>query len=89
MTPPMATAATGPQPSSSAAIAPGAALSTRSTMPARALPCRLVTSSSAVYSRPSVNSSRMTPISAPTEMNSSLVASGRMPPWPKARPAIR
>ena len=89
MTPPSATAATGPQPSSSAAATPGAALSTRSTQPAGACGAGWPTSSSAVYSRPSVNSSRITPISAPAEMNSSLVASGRMPPVPKASPASR
>jgi hypothetical protein len=85
----MATAATGPHPRSKAQMAPGAALITRSTMPARALLLRLVTNSSALYSRPSVSSSRTTPISAPTEMNSSLVASGSTPPVPNARPAIR
>ena len=41
---------------------------------------RLVTSSGAVYSRPSVSSSRITPISAPAEMNSSLALSGSRPP---------
>src|SRR4051812_38120817 len=87
--PPSATAATGPQPRISAAATPGAALRTRSTRPARADWRSVVTSSAAVYSRPSVNSSRMTPISAPVEMNSSLVASGRTPPWPKASPARR
>jgi hypothetical protein len=36
-----------------------------------------------------VNSSRITPISAPVLMNSWLVASGSTPPWPKASPASR
>src|SRR3954471_24423507 len=31
----------------------------------------------------------MTPISAPVAVNSSLVARGRMPPWPNASPAMR
>jgi len=65
------------------------ALRSRSTIPPRADERRVVTSSLAVYSRPRVNSSRMTPISAPAEMNSSLVASGRIPPRPNANPASR
>ena len=41
---------------------------------------RLPTSSVAEYSRPSMTSSRITPISAPTWMNSSLAESGMSPP---------
>ena len=50
---------------------------------------RLPTSSLAEYSRPSMTSRRITPISAPTSMNSSLADSGTRPPCPKASPASR
>ncbi len=89
VTPARTTAATGPQPSSSAATAPGRALRVKSTSPAGYWVLRLETRSLAVYSRPSIRSRRMTPISAPMAMNSSLAPSGSRPPLPKARPARR
>src|SRR3954471_9132518 len=69
-------AASQPQPSSSAKAAPGSAFNTASYAPAGAPDRRLPTSSPAEYSRPSMTSSNMTPISAPTSMNSSLADSG-------------
>ena len=89
VTPASTTAATGPQPSSSAIAAPGRALRAASTRPAGYWVLRLETRSLAVYSRPSMSSSRMTPISAPIATNSSLVPSGSSPPSPKASPASR
>lgn len=89
VTPASTTAATGPHPSSSAAAAPGSALSRKSTAPAGYWALRLVTRSAAVYSRPSINSSRTTPISAPVATNSSLALSGSSPPLPKASPPSR
>ena len=69
--PASATAATGPQPRISAIRAPGAALRAMSRRPAVRDLLRLPTSSGRVYSRPSISSSRITPISAPIAMNSS------------------
>lgn len=89
VTPASATAPSGPHPSSRAATAPGVALSAKSTAPDGYCVLRLVTSSEALYSRPSRSSSRMTPISAPTAVNSSLAPSGSSPPSPKASPASR
>lgn len=89
VTPASATAATGPHPSSSAATAPGTALRTKSTTPEGYWARRLPTSSEALYSSPSSRRSRTTPISAPTEMKSSLADSGTRPPCPKASPASR
>ncbi len=89
VTPASATAPTGPQPSIRAATAPGVAFSTKSTAPEGYCVLRLVTSSDALYSRPSRRSSRMTPISAPTMVNSSLALSGMSPPCPNASPASR
>lgn len=62
VTPASATAATGPQPRIRAARAPGTALRTKSAAPEGYWVFRLVTSSEALYSRPSRSSSRMTPI---------------------------
>ncbi len=89
VTPPRTTAASGPQPSRNAAATPGRALSVRSSAPVGACRRRPSISSCAVYSRPSVSSSRTTPISAPTSMNSSLAPSGNSPPCPKASPPSR
>ncbi len=87
--PAIANAATGPQPSRRAAIAPGAALRARSTAPVGDCRRRLVTNSPAVYSSPRTSSSKTTPISAPMWMKSSAVTSGYTPPFPNARPASR
>lgn len=89
VTPASTTAGTGPQPISSAATAPGTALRPKSTSPAGYWVLRLVTRSLAVYSRPSMRSSRITPISAPIATNSSLAPSGSSPPSPNASPASR
>jgi hypothetical protein len=89
VTPANATAATGPHPSSNATAAPGKALSRKSTKPETYCVFNVPTRSLAVYSRPSSNSSRITPISAPVATNSSLAANGNNPPWPKASPASR
>lgn len=89
VTPASATAPTGPHPSIRPAMAPGVALSTKSTAPDGYWVLRLVTSSDALYSSPSRSRSRMTPISAPMAVNSSLAPSGSRPPSPKASPASR
>lgn len=89
VTPARTTAATGPQPISSAATAPGTAFRVKSTRPAGYWVLRLETRSLAVYSRPSIRSNRMTPISAPMATNSSLAPMGSSPPVPKASPASR
>lgn len=89
VTPASATAPTGPQPRTRAATAPGVALRTKSTAPDGYCVFRLVTSSDALYSSPSSRRSRMTPISAPTMVNSSLASSGISPPCPNASPASR
>src|SRR5919112_1660225 len=89
VTPPSTTAASADQPSSSPAARPGVKLRTRSTSPAGAAARRLPSSSLAEYSRPSRSSSRITPTSAPTSMNSWAVTSGSRPPSPKASPASR
>jgi hypothetical protein len=50
---------------------------------------RLFFNSSPVYSRPNINRSRSTPISAPIRTKLSLRLRGARPPLPKARPAKR
>src|ERR671921_530221 len=89
VTPPRTTAARADQPSSSPATSPGVKLSPRSASPDGRAERRLPSSSPAEYSRPSRSSSRITPTSAPTSMNSWAVTSGSRPPSPKASPASR
>ena len=90
VTPASATAAIGPQPSRKRDDRPGRGVE-RHVDDARESRCleRCRTSSTALYSRPSITISRMTPISAPISMNSSLAAIGKNPPSPKARPPSR
>ena len=87
--PPRNSAAVVSQPSRYPATTPGVAFRTTSSRPARRFVRRLPSSSSPVYSRPSMSSSRMTPISAPISMNSRAVTRSRNPPSPRARPATR
>ncbi len=89
VTPAIARAPTGPQPSSNAAIAPGAAFSTRSSTPAIHERFSPVVSSDAEYSRPSSRSSSTTPISLAMCVNSWMPCNGTKPPTPKARPPMR
>jgi len=87
--PPRATEAMVDQPRSIPAITPGEKLRTRSSAAVDAWTRTVVSSSLAVYSSPSMNSSRMRPISAPISTKPSVVTSGSIPPFPNASPAVR
>ncbi len=89
VTPARATAAVAPQPAIRARAAPGTALSSPSSTPIGACARRLVRSSSAEYSRPSMTSSKITPMSAATCTKSWLADSDSTPPCPKHSPASR
>ena len=87
--PPRNVAARTPHPRAIPAMNPGVKFKTASTTPAGAEDRRAERRSRAEYSSPSMNSSRISPISAPVWTNAWVVTRGRIPPLPKARPAPR
>ena len=89
VTPPSSTAAVGSHPSITPATTPGVKLAAASVNPGTRLVRRPWRSSSALYSKPRVNNSSSTPISATSRMNSALTSSGASPPLPTASPASR